>query len=258
MRNQAKEAGKWYLELRESGTKYIAIYKERLDSLTSYQRKLNQIVVAYLKPPNEILYTDTVVRAIAELHRIEMSLYTLFKETPVLDIKPDSKDFNTIKNCRWVDIITHCKCKHCKEVWCPTAKGQDWCPNPDCGNGLKGCEFMPWDEGHEWIQCSSCKRWFKLPEILEKHRSINCTANTPYLPPPIEETKEQMHERKSEPVQAEEMPELTTAIGPEIDEQQPQLGIEPEPESEVDRYWRTHKLKPKPKDKTVHYTISEC
>lgn len=32
-----EEAGDWYLELRESGTKTIAFYKERLDSLLSYQ-----------------------------------------------------------------------------------------------------------------------------------------------------------------------------------------------------------------------------
>lgn len=184
IRNQTeKEAGKWYLELREFGTKYIAIYKERLDSLMSYQRKLNQIVDAYLRPPNDILYTDTVVRAISELHRIEMSLYTLFKETPVLEITPDNKDINAIKKCRCTDIITHCRCRHCKEVWCPTEKGQDWCPNPDCTSGLKGCEFKPWDEKRDWVQCV-CRRWFKLPEIMERHRSLNCTVSN--LPPAIE------------------------------------------------------------------------
>lgn len=184
MRNQTeRKAGKWYLELRQSGTKYIAIYKERLDSLMSYQRKLNQIVDAYLRPPNDILYTDTVVRAISELHRIEMSLYTLFKETPVLEITPDNKDINAIKKCRCTDIITHCRCRHCKEVWCPTEKGQDWCPNPDCTSGLKGCEFKPWDEKRDWVQCV-CRRWFKLPEIMERHRSLNCTVSN--LPPAIE------------------------------------------------------------------------
>jgi hypothetical protein len=180
---------------------------------------LNQIVDTYLNPPNKILSTDTVVRAIAELHRIEMSLYTLFKETPVLDIKPDSKDYDSIRNCACVDIITHCKCKHCKEVWCPTAKGQDWCPNPDCSNGIKGCEFKPWDEKHEWLQCTRCKRWFKLSEILEKHRTIYCT---PYVIPAIEEYEEpEAKEPEEEPKS-----ELTQANGPIIEEQQPELGTE--------------------------------
>ena len=39
IRNQVvEEAGDWYLQLRESGTKTIAFFKERLDSLLSYQK----------------------------------------------------------------------------------------------------------------------------------------------------------------------------------------------------------------------------
>ena len=36
----AKEAGNWYLELRESSYKTIAFYKEQIDSLLSYQKKV--------------------------------------------------------------------------------------------------------------------------------------------------------------------------------------------------------------------------
>lgn len=39
-----KEAESWYVGLRESSTKYIAIYKDRLDSLYSYQKKLHEII----------------------------------------------------------------------------------------------------------------------------------------------------------------------------------------------------------------------
>ena len=35
------QAEKWYIELRHSRYKYIAIYKERIDSLLSYQKKLH-------------------------------------------------------------------------------------------------------------------------------------------------------------------------------------------------------------------------
>jgi hypothetical protein len=76
IRNQAeKEAESWYDELRESGARYIALYKERLDSLLSYQKKLHELMN---KNPNP----ELVIRAISELHRIELSLHTLMKELP--------------------------------------------------------------------------------------------------------------------------------------------------------------------------------
>ena len=42
--NIEKEAEKWYIELKQSRYKFLAIYKERLDSLFSYQKTLNDIV----------------------------------------------------------------------------------------------------------------------------------------------------------------------------------------------------------------------
>ena len=84
-----KEATKWYIGIRESGSKYVAIYKERLDSLLCYQKRLNEIVDSYLP---ERIYPEIVIRAISELHRIEMSLHTLMKELPG-DIKT-SEDFD--------------------------------------------------------------------------------------------------------------------------------------------------------------------
>ena len=56
----AEEAGNWYLELRESSYKTIAFYKERLDSLLSYQKKLNDIMDGSEVP-------EIRIRAIAEL-----------------------------------------------------------------------------------------------------------------------------------------------------------------------------------------------
>ena len=90
IKNQVEQqAEKWYIELRESGAKYIAVYKERLDSLLYYQKRLNEIVDSYL--PKQI-YPEIVIRAISELHKIEMSLHTLMKELPG-DIKT-SEDFD--------------------------------------------------------------------------------------------------------------------------------------------------------------------
>lgn len=39
-----KEVEKWYINLRDSGAKYIASYKERVDSLLSYQKKLHELI----------------------------------------------------------------------------------------------------------------------------------------------------------------------------------------------------------------------
>jgi len=89
IRNQTeKEAAKWYTSLRESGSKFVAIYKQRLDSILSYQKKLHEIINQCGKSP------EIVLRAISELHRIEISLHTLMKELPgdVQIEEPKKKD----------------------------------------------------------------------------------------------------------------------------------------------------------------------
>lgn len=92
-----EEAGNWYLELRESGYRTIAFYKERLDSLLSYQKKLNEIMDYAVAP-------EIRIRAIAELHRIEMSLHTIFQELPheQFQIKPQIEQ-----------EPKHCYCHNC-------------------------------------------------------------------------------------------------------------------------------------------------
>jgi hypothetical protein len=92
IRNQTqRKAEKWYIELRDSRYKYIAVYKERLDSLLRYQNKLNQIINFYMDidqetgRPTQILYTDTVLKAISELHKIELSIFYIWKQLPTLN-----------------------------------------------------------------------------------------------------------------------------------------------------------------------------
>ena len=102
-----------------------------------------------------------------------MSIFTLLKEFPEFNIKPDSTA-NTIEcKCGSADgdIISHSKCRYCKQVWCPATLNQDWCPNPDCSHGIKGCNFQPWDEHNKWLKCASCELWFKNNDILAVH---NC------------------------------------------------------------------------------------
>ena len=178
-----KQAEKWYIELRESRYKYVASYKERIDSLFTYQKKLHEIV----KDRSEA-YPEIAIRAISELHRIEISVFNLFKQLPNLgleqDVNQDDPTRYTSVGCTCAksghDIISDCKCRRCLTVWCPTALNQDWCPNPECSSGIKGCHFQPYDEHHVWIKCVTCERWFKTQEILAVHNCMS-TKNPPAI-----------------------------------------------------------------------------
>lgn len=105
IKNQViEEAGNWYIDLKESGTKYVAVYKERLDSLLSYQKKLHEIMAGSESP-------EIRIRAIAELHRIEMSIFSLFKELPQFEInnniRPTKQEEEQEPNKQ------HCYCHYC-------------------------------------------------------------------------------------------------------------------------------------------------
>ena len=252
---QEQDAAGWYVELKESRHKLIAFYKDRLDSLLSYQQKLNLILL------NTNEKSDTSIRAIAELHRIEMSIFTLLKEFPEFNIKPLSTA-NTIEcHCSSAngDIINHSKCRYCKQVWCPATLKQDWCPNADCSHGIKGNNFQPWDEHNKWIKCPSCQLWFKNSDILAVHNCYmkavpeiegdpfpgiggdGATAGPTSIieePSPLPTTTT----NESDPVTV-----IITPYSSSIQEQEPDIQepdgegeeVEQEPEeSEADRYWR--------------------
>ncbi len=86
MRNQIdKEAEKWYIELRNSAYKYLAQYKQRIDSLLSYQKTLHEIISSTKKD-------EVKIRAISELHSIEMDILSLWKQLPASNI------VNTVDN----------------------------------------------------------------------------------------------------------------------------------------------------------------
>lgn len=59
-------------------------YKERIDSLFSYQKQLHKIISATNKP-------EVQIRAISELHSIEMSIFSIWKQLPDLQIKDTYK-----------------------------------------------------------------------------------------------------------------------------------------------------------------------
>jgi hypothetical protein len=85
MRNQVEsKAEKRYIQLKKSTYKFVAVYKERIDSLFSYQNKLHEIIIVTNK-------SEVELRAISELHSIEMSIFNLWKQLPELQID-DSRD----------------------------------------------------------------------------------------------------------------------------------------------------------------------
>jgi hypothetical protein len=239
-----EEAGEWYLELRESGTKTIAFFKERLDSLLSYQKKLNEILTTCEVP-------EIRIRAIAELHRIEMSLHTIFQELPLphdqFQIRPEIEREPQHCDCMSTGRITHSKCRYCKQVWCPMTLKQDWCPNPECSHGIKGNKFKPYDEHNEWVKCSTCEMWFKTPDILALHKcdSIAVPAiGGDDLPGFGGEGHGPLIEESS----TTNEPEIITSLSSPIEEQIEEQTEEEEPEeTEADRYWRNHPARVKPK-----------
>ena len=86
-----REAEKWYIELRQSRYKYIATYKQRIDSLLSYQKKLHDII-------SDTKKDEVKIRAISELHFIEMDLFNLWKQLPELDIVDQERESNSNSN----------------------------------------------------------------------------------------------------------------------------------------------------------------
>jgi hypothetical protein len=183
MRNQVeRKAEKWYIELRNSTYKYIATYKERIDSLFSYQKKLHEIISSSKKP-------EVQIRAISELHSIEMSIFSLWKQLPDLQIE-DGRDNRGRNRDEYENIgpnglpraISHGREedeKRDRAVYFGWKEG-----DPPLDGRFKsmmdekyGVEFEPWGE-FKWVQCPSCKRWFKNLVKLEMH--------APYcLPEPI-------------------------------------------------------------------------
>ena len=85
-----KQAEKWYINLKHSRYKYIATYKERIDSLVSYQKILNDIIKTTKRE-------DIKIKAISALHSIEMDIFNLWKQLPELDIAEKAKQLEQEK-----------------------------------------------------------------------------------------------------------------------------------------------------------------
>jgi hypothetical protein len=135
-----RQAAKWYLELKQSTSKYISNYKERLDSLLSYQKILNDIIARTKKE-------EIKIRAISELVSIEMNIFNLWKQLPNLDIVEQTKQNQE-----------------------PEEPDQDKTPIIVDIEDINGVEDIPSDSWKEWEQCDGCKRWWSSKELLDYHK----------------------------------------------------------------------------------------
>jgi hypothetical protein len=154
IKNQIEhEAEKWYIELKKSTYKFVAIYKERIDSLFSYQKKLHEIINDTNKP-------EVQLRAISELHSIEMSIFSLWKQLPDLDIvdSPQKEESLNKDKSPYINIetvmpenrdkifpIAICRCEGGKQE------------HYACYKCLHGFCRPTTVEGDECIRCPSCK-----------------------------------------------------------------------------------------------------
>ena len=79
-----RKAEKWYIQLRDSRHKYLATYKDSIDSLYRYQKMLHQLY-------NDKKYKDKI-GIIRELHHIELSIKNIYKEVPDIGIVTEDKE----------------------------------------------------------------------------------------------------------------------------------------------------------------------
>ena len=134
-----RTAEKWYIQLRNSTYRYIANYKERLDSLLSYQKILHGIIATTKKD-------EVKIRAISELTTIEMNIFSLWKQLPDLNI---------------VD-----KVKQEQEE----QEKRDRVPLMVDAEDLIGLEHEPSNPWHDYYQCDGCKRWWSRQDLLDYHK----------------------------------------------------------------------------------------
>ena len=175
-----KQAAKWYLDLKQSSDKFIAAYKQRIDSLFSYQKKLHEIIAATKKD-------EVKIRAISELHSIEMDIFSLWKQLPQLET--DNNNSNTtveqegleqqlehppllVSGNMSVEEQAEAKEQEARERltyfgW----KNGDPPLDGDFRDRMEdryGVDIEPWDDP-KWIQCSECERWFRNRETIYYH-----------------------------------------------------------------------------------------
>lgn len=178
-----KQAEKWYIELKQSRYKYIATYKERLDSLLSYQKILHDMISTTKKE-------EIKIRAISELTSIEMNIFNLWKQLPDLDIVSKQLELEKGKEKEQRDPEAWPTPEEVEaESWVDTGTGTGTAvvttttTEPEITEQIPNLSvkiaenqnFDEEDKDGEWkqLQCPTCHKWFMNNFTLSAHTCIH-------------------------------------------------------------------------------------
>ena len=140
---------------------------------------------------SDILYSDTIIKAISELHKIELSIFSMWKQLPNLDIASDEVDAvgltTKIKLEQQLEHQMQGEEEHGYEsTQIPPVDDEDERRRFDAWNdegkpmsdqyrarmeAQYGITAEPWDQP-SWIQCTICSRWFKIQWHWINHHCI--------------------------------------------------------------------------------------
>jgi hypothetical protein len=191
-----RQAEKWYFELRESRYKYVAMFKERIDSLLSYQKKLHEIINSASTSTDaegeRQPRPEVKIKAITELHAIEVTLFQMWKQLPNLYVNnniaanqvpalvaaqpPEEERGYESTVIPPVDEIDE---RNRFDRWSldrrPMSPKYIAKMESRYGIPIERVESLAWAE---LVQCSECKRNFESESIRSNHTCINLTANS--------------------------------------------------------------------------------
>ena len=94
-----------------------------------------------------MIYTDTVIRAISGLHRIEISIFNLWKQLPELDIVEKPKEKEEEVSNEIPPMLDEVDLNGVEEI--PEKDGSTW---------------------HAWLRCEICNRYWQGEQLLNYHK----------------------------------------------------------------------------------------
>ena len=185
-----KHAEKWYFELRESRYRYVAMFKERIDSLLSYQKKLHEIITSTStdaegehEPRPEVK-----IKAISELHAIEVTLFTMWKSLPNLYVnnsiavncvpitaepEPAATEERGYESTQ-IPPVDEIDERNRFDRWSIDSRpmSSEYVAKMKAKYGIRDGLWL----ADSYVQCPDCKRWFESESSRSSHTCITAAA----------------------------------------------------------------------------------
>ncbi len=184
-----RQAEKWYFELRESRYRYVAIFKERIDSLFSYQKKLHEIIASTSTDAEgeHEQRPEVKIKAITELHAIEVTLFTMWKQLPNLYVnnsiaanhvpvaaaaepQGEERGYESTQ----IPPIDEIDERNRFDRWSIESKpmSSQYVIEMKSKYGIRDGLWL----ADEFVQCPDCKRWFESESFRSNHTCITAAA----------------------------------------------------------------------------------